>query len=34
MNERGGKTALRSALIFGVVAATVEMGVVLWMMYC
>ena len=34
MNERGGKTALRAAMIFGIVAATVEMGIVLWMMYC
>jgi hypothetical protein len=34
MNERGGKTALRAAMIFGIVAATVEMSIVLWMMYC
>jgi hypothetical protein len=34
MNEKGGKAALRGALIFGIVAATVEMGIVLWMMYC
>ena len=34
MNERGGKSALRAALVFGVVAATIEMGIVLWMMYC
>jgi hypothetical protein len=33
MNERGGKTALRAALVFGVVAATIEMGILLWMMY-
>jgi hypothetical protein len=34
MNEKGGRSALRAALVFGVVAATVEMGIVLWMMYC
>jgi hypothetical protein len=34
MNERGGRAALRAAMIFGVVAATLEMGIVLWMMYC
>jgi hypothetical protein len=33
MNERGGKTALRAAIVFGVVAATIEMGILLWMMY-
>jgi hypothetical protein len=34
MNERGGKAGLRAAMIFGIVAATLEMGVLLWMMYC
>jgi hypothetical protein len=34
MNEKGGKAAFRAALVFGVVAATIEMGIVLWMMYC
>jgi hypothetical protein len=34
MNERGGKAGLRAALIFGIVAATLEMGILLWMMYC
>jgi hypothetical protein len=35
MNEgKGGKTVLRAALAFGIVAATIEMGFVLWMMYC
>ncbi len=24
----------RAALIFGIAAATIEMGIVLWMMYC
>jgi hypothetical protein len=27
-------TGLRVALAFGVIAATVQMGIVLWMMYC
>jgi hypothetical protein len=27
-------TWLRGALVFGVFAATVQMGLVLWMMYC
>jgi hypothetical protein len=26
--------ALRAALAFGVIAATIEMGIVLWFMYC
>ncbi len=30
----GGNRGLRAALIFGVVAATIEIGIVLWMMYC
>ena len=35
MNEgKGGRTALRAALAFGIVAATIEMGIVLWFMYC
>jgi hypothetical protein len=34
MNERGGKAGLQAAIIFGIVAATLEMGIVLWMMYC
>jgi hypothetical protein len=34
MNDDKGKPVLRAALIFGIVAATIEMGVVLWMMYC
>jgi hypothetical protein len=25
---------LRGAIAFGVIAATIEMGIVLWMMYC
>jgi hypothetical protein len=28
------RSNLHAALIFGVVAATVEMGIVLWMAYC
>ncbi len=34
MNDDKGKPILRAALIFGIVAATIEMGIVLWMMYC
>jgi hypothetical protein len=30
----GGNKGLRAALGFGVVAATIQMGIVLWMMYC
>jgi hypothetical protein len=29
-----GAGGMRAAMIFGVVAATIEMAVVLWMMYC
>jgi hypothetical protein len=32
--NKGGRTALRAALAFGIIAATIEMGFVLWMMYC
>jgi hypothetical protein len=34
MAQDKGKTLLRAAVTFGVVAATIEMGIVLWMMYC
>ena len=34
MNESGGRARLRAAIIFGIVAATLEMGVLLWMMNC
>lgn len=34
MTTEGKNTGLRVALAFGVVAATIEMGIVLWMMYC
>ena len=34
MGDDKGKTVFRAALIFGIVAATIEMGIVLWMMYC
>jgi hypothetical protein len=34
MSDDKGRTILRGALIFGIVAATVEMAIVLWMMYC
>ena len=33
MTERKN-TGLRAAIAFGVIAATIEMGIVLWMMYC
>jgi hypothetical protein len=31
---REGRSGLRVALIFGVVAATLEMAVLLWLLYC
>jgi len=34
MTDDKGKPILRAALIFGIAAATIEMGIVLWMMYC
>jgi hypothetical protein len=34
MSDKRSKTMMRGALIFGVVAATLELGAVLWMMYC
>jgi hypothetical protein len=34
MNEKGRKARLPAALVFGVLAATIELGIVLWMMYC
>lgn len=34
MTKLKGSSNLRNALIFGVVAATVELGIVLWMAYC
>jgi hypothetical protein len=32
--DRPGSTGLRIALAFGVVAATLEMAALLWLMYC
>jgi hypothetical protein len=29
-----GRGSLRAALIFGVVAATIEMAALLWLLYC
>ena len=29
-----GARGMRAAIIFGITAATIEMGVILWMMYC
>ena len=34
MKDDKGKLVFRAALAFGILAATVEMGIVLWMMYC
>ncbi|HEX3867672.1 MAG TPA: hypothetical protein VHV78_13005 [Gemmatimonadaceae bacterium] len=34
MTDLSGRKGLRVALTFGIVAATIEIGVVLWMMYC
>jgi hypothetical protein len=34
MPELTGKKAFRIALVFGVLAATAEMVVILWMAYC
>ncbi|HEX4684670.1 MAG TPA: hypothetical protein VH277_18270 [Gemmatimonadaceae bacterium] len=30
----GGRRALKGALVFGVIAATIEIGVLLWFMHC
>jgi hypothetical protein len=32
--EAGGRRALKRALLFGVVAATIEISLLLWFMYC
>lgn len=34
MNDRKPRNMLRPVLIFGIVAATIEMGAILWLMYC
>jgi hypothetical protein len=34
MSEERSKRIFRGALVFGIVAATLELGAVLWMMYC
>lgn len=34
MREGKTKRRLPPAMIFGIVAATLEMGILLWMMYC
>ena len=38
MNEHHGppteRTGLKVALTFGIIAATIQMGVILWLMYC
>ena len=34
-HERGeGRSGLRAALAFGIIAATIEMALLLWLMYC
>jgi len=32
--EQAGPKDIKIALTFGVLAATVQMGVILWLMYC
>jgi hypothetical protein len=32
--EARGKRMMKGALVFGVVAATIEMGLLLWFLYC
>ena len=34
MADETGRKGIRAALTFGIVAATIELGIVLWMMYC
>jgi hypothetical protein len=34
MSDGTEKRDIRRVLIFGIVAATIEMGVVLWLLYC
>ena len=34
MTDPTGRKGLRVALTFGIVAATIEMAIVLWMTYC
>jgi len=34
MSERKSRPKLPAALVFGILAATIEMGIVLWFMYC
>ena len=33
-DQHSGRTGLKLALGFGVVAATIQMAVILWLMYC
>lgn len=33
-DQRAIRRGIRGVVIFGVAAATIEMGVLLWMMYC
>ena len=34
MTDRTGGGGLRGPLIFGVIAATIELAIILWVMYC
>ena len=34
MADGTGSKGMRKAFTFGIVAATIELGIVLWMMYC
>ena len=34
MADGTGRRGIRAALVFGIGAATIEFGIVLWMMYC
>lgn len=33
-DQRAIRRGIRGAVIFGVAAATIEMGILLWLMYC
>ena len=32
--DHSGRTGLKVAFTFGVIAATIQMGAILWLMYC
>jgi len=33
-DQQGGPGGLRGPLIFGVIAATIELAIILWLAYC